>query len=1119
MRRLLKVFCFALAIFLLLAGVSFSYFNSSTSGEFNVSAYVRLSLENGLKGNISVNNTRNYNISVTFDNSSALESIYGNLDFSLFLFVINETGYYSDTNFILNNSLANFTLIAYCNETCFPGKYKTNFLIHNSTNINENATVEVEVDWPILVNENGTAIFFGTFPFLSTTYHSFYFNTSNLTNATGVSIFLFSWTNEYNELDIFLVDKKGELKAKPLFSETFCNESVCYNTKLLSYRNLPKNEIWEIRIASSSDIPYSGILTLTTLNVTNGSKIIDKIRFGELNSTLNRKSAVIELRNEGQRPLEVESELNYTILYYFRKFEGSGSREFEVLIPGQEIVNYTDFSLVWKGNSNYSIKVYDPSGTLRGESSDKSISARVCNVEREEFIRITRENILPGYWKIVVSNSTPSSDNYNLTVFFYLNSSQWFESNFSKAILNNTNTTKVNVSLKLGKQYLDGEYGGYITYFHNENGLAFVTVPFSASVNTSMLVVNKTFKKDFIRITESTDFNITKTFRVTVENPGSYILNLNCSKQILRNKDNPNKIIDLDVDCPSSISPNSSGLLNVTLKINTLNTSNTLGLYEGLVYLNSSEAQPYNHFNLTIQVNLSNELKVKIYDLKTADGDKEVENPNLSENVTLVFNVTLVNSSSFETLTKDNFEVVLNHTNVTYLKKFSVSNATSTIFKGNYSVNFTLPAQFPGGYYSVILNVTYGSLKGKDFFNYLLVNNTALMLKLSSTDFSVYNGSNFLVNVSIDNFGPLNATNAKIRIVIGNCLASVSFKEGKCEGKTLTGTQDVVFNLSANKVNACYVVWNVTAGTPSDTTAFCDSKIEGYNATFFGNLTFWTSVEKRTDREAPGGAQPTYLYNLTFIKVEKLIVVKQNSTNSTIVIVRNTGNASQEVFFGILYINSSWYKINSTNVTLAPNQETAFLVNFTLGMEEPKDYSGKFRAYSLNKTIISEFTLRVLPLVILNESQIREINDTLLLYEVRMLNYSLQINVSKEKGYNVSTAEAILSQLKEKIEEAKSYVAKGNYLAAQALFPTIQSLFDRLKEELEKVEKPEEGLNLTLIIIILVAGAGILVLIYLFWPTKTGYIPEKKKYVYKPRGEKIRKELREKWEKATKRVK
>ncbi|MEM5834540.1 MAG: hypothetical protein QXQ69_01665 [Candidatus Aenigmatarchaeota archaeon] len=1112
------IFCFAAILFLILLEVSFSSF--STSGEFDVKAYVRLSLDNYFTENISVNNTQEYNISVTFDNSSALEFLYGPFNL-LFLLVVNDTGDFSNENYVTNNSLVNFTLIAYCNQTCLPGKYKSNFTVYNSTNSTENTTIEVEVDWPIFVNENGTGYFIGEFPYRSTTYHSFYFNTSNITNSTGVSIWVIEDFDGTENLDVFLVDKNGKLKAKSIVSEVSCSEIIgCYRIRILSYKNLPENEVWEIRIANSSETAsYSGMLTLTTLNVTNESEIIDEINFDGLNSTINFRSAVIQLRNEGQRPLEVDSGLDFITFYYLKRFEGSGPKDFYILLPDNDVINYTDVSLVWNGNSDYSLKVFNPLGNLVGESSDKSISAKVCDVEREELVRITQENILPGYWRIAVSNSTPSNDSYNLTVFLYLNSRQWFETNFSKIVLNSTNVTEVNITLKLGKSYLDGEYGGNIKFLHNDYGLAWVEVPVHTFVNTSMLVLNGTFKTGLIKIKESTDFNITKTFNVTIENPGSYELKLNCSKQILRNKNNQNKTIDLKVECPSSIPSNSSGLLNLTLEINTLNTSNLPGLYEGWIYLNSSEAQPYNYFNLTLQVNLSNELNVKIYDLKTADGNKQVEDSNLSENITLIFNVTLANSSSFETLTKDNFKINLTHTNVSFSRDFNVSNANSEIFNGNYSVNFTLPAKFPGGYYSVILSATYGTLNGKDVFNYLFINNTALKLRLPSDSFSVTNGSSFLVNVSVDNFGPLNATNARVKIVIETyCLASVKFHSGKCEGRDVVKIQEseVAFNLSANKINACYVVWNVTAG---NTITSCDSRIEGYNATFFGNLTFLTTVTEQTAGGGGGGAQPSYLYNLTFTKAERLIIVKQNSTNSTVVIVKNTGNISQEVFFGILYINSSWYRINSTNATLAPNQEAAFLVNFTVGMEEPKDYSGSFKAYSPNKTITSSFTLRILPLVTLNESQIREINDTLLLYKVQMLNYSLQINASKEKGYNVSKAEEVLSELEKKITEAENYIAQGNYLAARELFPTIQNLLNQLESEIGKIEKPEKGFDWILIVIIIVAVIGAIILIYLFWPTKTGYIVEKKKYVYKPKREQIRKELKEKWEKATKRVK
>ena len=1130
MNKTLKAFCFAVAIFLIFLGVSFSQ-NQSSSEEFNVTEKVLLNLKNNFTANVSVKNNANYNITLTFENSSAIQSLYVP-NSSLYFLVINETGDYSKENFILNNSRANFTIQVYCNQTyCFPGKYKGNFIIFNSTNQTENATVEVEVDLPIFTDENGTSFFIGVFPYNSSTYHSLYFNTSSLENATGVTILLIDMTlgngteaNGTSYLDIFLLDESGNLRAKSLVKEVACeNQTECYDIKLLNYKYLPKNEVWEIRVANSTkEVIYAGILTLTTLNITNESEQISEIDFGGLNSTLSLKSTTIDLKNEGQRPLEVSDGPNFISFAYLERFEGNSSKNFTILIPGGEIVNWTEVSLEWKGSSSeYSLFVYDPLGNLKGESTNKSTSAKVCNVEREEFVKIEQKDLLPGYWKISVTNTTSSNDDYNLTVFLYLNSREWVKTNFTSSILNYTNSTAVEINLTLGKTALDGEYIGYINYIHDDYGLSWITLPIHAYVNTSMLVVNGTFNSSLIKLKENTEFNTTKTLNITIENPGSYALILNStSSGILKNRD---KNITLLFDAPSSIPPNSSGLLNITLIINTLNTSNTPGTYEGWVYLNSSEANPYKAFNLTLQVNLTDELKVEIYDLKTADGDKEVENPSLSENITLVFNVTLVNNTSFESLLKDNFKVWLNHANVSYRipgeGELDVTNASNSIFNGNYSANFSLPSQKPGGLYIVNLRATYGSLSGEDSFNYLLVNNTGLRMN-PIADFSVYNGTSFLVNVSIDNFGPLNATNAIIKITPGNCLASVAFHSGRCEGVSLTGGSEVTFNLSGNKVNACYVVWNLTAGTPSDSIASCDSKIEGISGAWFWNLTFWTTVTKQTGGGAGGGAQPYYFYNLTFIKAESLIVLKQNSTNSTIVIIKNTGNASQEITFGILNINSSWYRINSTGATLAPNQQAAFLVNFSVGMEEAKDYAGRFRAYSPNKTIISDFTLRILPLVVINESQIREINDTLLIYKVEMLNYSLQINASKQKGYDVSSAEQIFSELEKKIEEAESFIAQGNYTAAQELFPTIQTLLNQLEEELGKITKPEgKGLDWTLIVIVIVAIAGAIILIYLFWPTKTGYIVEKKKYVYKPKREEIKKKLKEKWEDATKRRK
>ncbi|MEM7825848.1 MAG: hypothetical protein QW412_03255, partial [Candidatus Aenigmatarchaeota archaeon] len=256
MNRIFKVFCFTTIFLVFIVGISFSQQNQSSSKEFNVTEKVKLNLNNSFTENVSVINNENYNISLTFDNSSAVQFLYGP-NSSLFLLVINNTGDYSNENFLKNNSEANFTVKAYCNQTCYPGKYKGKFTIFNSTNSSENASVEVEIDWPIFVNENGTANFSGIFPYNSTTYHSFYFNTSNITKASSLAIVLL----EGLDLDVFLLDEGENLKAKSINTEEFCYGNNCFALKLLSYKSLPENEVWEIRIANSTEeTEYGGFL-------------------------------------------------------------------------------------------------------------------------------------------------------------------------------------------------------------------------------------------------------------------------------------------------------------------------------------------------------------------------------------------------------------------------------------------------------------------------------------------------------------------------------------------------------------------------------------------------------------------------------------------------------------------------------------------------------------------------------------------------------------------------------------------------------------------------------------------------------------------------------------------
>ncbi len=621
-----------------------------------------------------------------------------------------------------------------------------------------------------------------------------------------------------------------------------------------------------------------------------------------------------------------------------------------------------------------------------------------------------------------------------------------------------------------------------------------------------------------ITLAHNLGLNATLSSIFWIKNLANYPINITVQNTTFLNNSNPelsDKYIEFEFNLTDgTILPESQNFTYVEFYINTTKTENSQGLYKTNIFINSDFGYPYKSFNLTLIINLTDQLLVNITEL-------EPNIVNLNENVSINASVKYINGTNLSNLDTKNFTAWLSLIlpDKEYNYDLTVLNSSPIeISPGFYQLNLTIP-NIPGGNYSLYLKASdsnglnngvkkYGISNSS---NALLVNSSGLWLSSDKTELALVEGDNSTITIFVNNYGSQNFS-----ISDSNPTITVS-PSTKCSILSYGSWSNTLVQAWSfeNSINRTVRIKGIEDGN-------CYLYVNGTTKNWFRNISIPIYIYNATGggETPPGGGEVSYFYNLTFLQAESLIVLKQNSTNSTIVIVKNTGNASQEITFSILNINSSWYRINSSGATLAPNQQVAFLVNFSVGMEEAKDYTGRFRAYSPNKTIISDFILRILPLVAINESQIREINDTLLIYKVKMLNYSLQINASKEKGYNVSSAEQILSQLEEKIEEAENLVAQGNYTAAQELFPTIQTLLNQLEEELKKIARPEgKGLDWTLIVIVIVGVAGAIILIYLFWPTKTGYIVEKKKYVYKPKRKEVKEKLKEKWEKATKRRK
>jgi len=229
---------------------------------------------------------------------------------------------------------------------------------------------------------------------------------------------------------------------------------------------------------------------------------------------------------------------------------------------------------------------------------------------------------------------------------------------------------------------------------------------------------------------------------------------------------------------------------------------------------------------------------------------------------------------------------------------------------------------------------------------------------------------------------------------------------------------------------------------------------------------------------------PVYVADLSFTGIENLITVLQNSSNITIVKVKNSGNLTQTIYFWVENINSSWYSTNATNTNISPNKEVSFLVNFSVDEVEPKEYFGEFKVNSTQKSINHSFTLKVLP----NPNFQAKIMELLSSYERNLTLLGEEINRTKSEGYNTSLAEQKLGQLKILLNQARTKIEENNYSSVYTIFNNIQSLIGEIKFEINstiqkgKIQKPSTSF-ITYILIACVAGVCVFIA-YLFWPTK-----------------------------------
>ncbi len=1066
---------------LLSVSLTFQVKLSSPIGEFNATPDgVILDWTNSYQSDVTIGSNASYNLDIKIVDNETTDitgnysqrnfyygsgskyngvCFFGDETCDIPLSFKNSTGFGYVEYSVSPASVFNFTLIHYTN--CPPGRYWGNIVIRNETNATEYLTINVTIIIPITTDNQlnvttGAGTFKGRIYANASTYHSYYFNTSGIAtieNSTGITIGL---DPSSDDLDVFLFDESGNLVEKDVTKGT--------GSRGLNYNYLPIGKMWEIRIYGNFTSAYDNYdvgISFTTLNATNTdnpAQQLDKIDLGDMNVG-DIEIRNITLRNEGSLDLKTVTQ-NIDLYHIDSVDDNSVPKDFIFLVPSFAVKIIA--SINWTGASRYNLTLFKPDGTFVNSSSDKRKNANATDAMQEEFL-ITK-NISPGFWKVGVKNITNATYGDSYTVIFKFRVSDgdildWIKSNYSIQEFNMIGLPNSTQSFHFNFTVLDnalaGKYEGSSKY--NGNYGSTLEIPLDVNVTTPELLVNGSLQSSTVKITDNIGFNTTRQISVLINNTGNkdLIIDSNISSEYLNYSSN---YMEFNFDYPStSITPGNSDNLDINIDIDTTKTDNAVGIYRGWIYLNDSDSHPYSYFNLTIEVNVTDRLRVDVSNIISEDGDNMIENVSRAENITVEARVYYLNESGTEieeVFNSSNFKAWLIAGNATsyripttsYLQLYN--NSAGTVWNtpsGPYNPNITIPADKPGGNYYVHLGVDYYPnnihLIGDGAYKPLIINNTGLNLTaVTDTSIEIDEYDVIYFNATVVNYGTLSpdgtltmadcsyATIVAYDVNDTDCFNTKSGRSFLFDDSSLSKT------INPNGAEACEFSWKITALNVSYPSKTCSNKKVTASDPNFGNLTLTIKVidtdeeeETTTTTAAPSptgttGTTTTTTTTTTTIpsyleitSYPSTVSIEQGGSKTEDVKVKNTNETlNQRVTLSILYLNSSWYTIPSSELIRVEETHT-YTVNFSIPEDAGvDDYDAKFNASSPYAEVYKPFTLTVTP----GESMKTEIEANLTYYQNLLTELERELNETKAKGYNTSEVEDIFNSLKNKINDA-----------------------------------------------------------------------------------------------------
>lgn len=1144
------------------------FFNWSNGAIRIVSGY------NGLT--VSIRNSSTTIQPMYFQTSSYAVSSYPNYTSSAALLCMG-TGGSSGTKFLLQNSTQSYTNTTTLNlgqsmyfyfspyTYCPPGLYNGTVTVENASNLSDNVNITATIIVPIsmdntLMDGTKTGSFKGT---LSSGYHSYYFWTNATSNAKAVTINLTGLTAD---LDLFLLDSSGVVLGSSVSSGT--------STESILYTSLPTNpQLWEIRIGNSSS-SYQGYIYFSSLSISNSSLSLGTIG---LNNTYNTTFTLTNLANSTidsvSESIEIYKVLQWTNL--------DGSAGFQFLVP--TFAQKIEAIVTWKNEtgknmSDWDMNLYDANGVLRGTSNSTSQVAIGSNASAKEIISytgsVTTSN--DGLWNLSVYNgsSTGSLCSYNLTIMIWFPRSEWIYTNWTTSTFNNTGLTNasrtVNVSITVPEtRVLDGQYAVNL-YYSNGSGSVFIA-PVNFSLKAGTLLVGGNLTDTTYRWEDNVGINRTgihaRQLSIEVNNTGSYPVNYSGqSSGSLNLTTNESKFLNFTVDWPNNpIAANANTSVELSVTIDTTVTGNTQGVYRGWIAFNSTNvttttsSYPYNLFNLTLEINLSNQLTVNI----TQVSPTQILNNSQSNNLTITAVVMLANGSVISNngiMTSSNFTSArLTERTLTsyYTAASSVGDADSATCGGGVCrVNATMPSGMTGGNYSVSLQVSHSLggvvMNGSSSYNSVLVNETGLFVSSEAgSDLGIMNeGTSKYVKFYVTNHGgfPANSANLYFYVPSGCPVTATTYDQG-CSatesGATFTTT------IGANGT-MCWYRWRLTSSNITSDKSCSGLEVRVLDKKTFSNATgmslFVNNIEPTSS--TPSGTSGSscssssdcawnyrcsgssciiiecsdedkhivdhecvsYRQAVEALEYNNLSILLGGS-DEDMVMVKNTGDKTVRAKLDVVSVEGITYKIETSSYSasndcpLTPNSYCYFKVSFNVSTNATLGKHALFyKAYVSDKpstNILSPFYITVLA----TEERKTHITSTYVQYLGAFEEFKEKLGILRLSGIdpaNLSKVELLLNETETGLANAKAAMDNEEFAEAEELLNNVNSTFSRITGMFASmgVENMGSGLlGMPTSTWLLIIGVGVAVvagglLIYMLMPPK-GYKATFKDYYSK----------------------